>query len=35
VGAKDCHVAYEPSLERAVLPQVDDIVAAAATLLDF
>ena len=29
VGAKDCHVAYEPSLERAVLPQVEDIVAAA------
>jgi 2-oxoisovalerate dehydrogenase E1 component len=26
VAAKDCHVAYEPSLEWAILPQVDDIV---------
>ena len=29
VGAKDCHVAYEPSLEEAILPQADDIAAAA------
>jgi 2-oxoisovalerate dehydrogenase E1 component len=35
VGAKDCHVAYEPTLERAVLPQVDDIVAAVSETLAF
>ncbi|MGI8662589.1 MAG: alpha-ketoacid dehydrogenase subunit alpha/beta [Acidimicrobiales bacterium] len=35
VGAKDCHVAYEPELERAVLPQVADIVAAAETVLSW
>ena len=29
VGAVDTFVAYEPSLEHAILPQVDDIVAAA------
>ena len=29
VAAADTHVAYEPTLERAILPQVDDIVAAA------
>ena len=29
LGAKDCHVPYEPGLERAVLPQDDDIVDAA------
>ena len=28
VGATDTHVAYEPGLERAILPQVDDIAAA-------
>jgi len=28
VGAADTHVAYEPSLERAILPQVDGITAA-------
>ena len=33
VGAKDCHVPYEPALEAAVLPQVDDITAAATALL--
>jgi 2-oxoisovalerate dehydrogenase E1 component len=27
VTAQDCHVAYEPTLERAILPQVEDIVA--------
>ena len=27
VGAQDCHVAYEPTLEEAILPQVDDIAA--------
>ena len=32
MGAKDCHVAYEPTLEDAILPQVDDIVAAARKL---
>ena len=35
VGALDCHVAYEPTLEEAVLPQVDDIAAAARTLLAY
>jgi len=35
VAAKDCHVAYEPGLERAVLPQVDNIVAAATSVLAF
>jgi 2-oxoisovalerate dehydrogenase E1 component len=33
IGAADCHVPYEPALERAVLPQVDDIRAAASSLL--
>jgi 2-oxoisovalerate dehydrogenase E1 component len=34
VAALDTHVAYEPTMEAAILPQVDDIVAAAgATLL--
>jgi 2-oxoisovalerate dehydrogenase E1 component len=28
VGAKDCHVAYEPTLENAILPQSADIAAA-------
>ena len=35
VGADDSHVPYEPSLERAVLPQVEDIEAAALRLLQF
>ncbi|HEX2040894.1 MAG TPA: dehydrogenase E1 component subunit alpha/beta [Acidimicrobiales bacterium] len=35
VGALDTHVPYEPTLERAVLPQVDDIAAAARDLLAF
>jgi 2-oxoisovalerate dehydrogenase E1 component len=34
VTAKDCHVAYEPSLEYAILPQVDDIVTGARRVLD-
>jgi 2-oxoisovalerate dehydrogenase E1 component len=34
VAAQDCHVAYEPALEYAILPQVDDILAAARTLLE-
>jgi 2-oxoisovalerate dehydrogenase E1 component len=33
VAAMDTHVPYEPTLESAVLPQVDDIVAAATELL--
>jgi 2-oxoisovalerate dehydrogenase E1 component len=33
VAALDTHVAYEPTLEAAILPQVDDITAAAAALL--
>ena len=32
VGALDTHVAYEPTLEAATLPQVDDITAAAREL---
>jgi 2-oxoisovalerate dehydrogenase E1 component len=35
VGAADCHVPYEPTMEQAVLPQVDDIVAAARAVLRF
>jgi 2-oxoisovalerate dehydrogenase E1 component len=35
VGATDTHVAYEPTLERAILPQVDDIVAAATRVLEY
>jgi 2-oxoisovalerate dehydrogenase E1 component len=34
VAAADCHVAYEPTLESAILPQVDDIVAGARRLLE-
>jgi 2-oxoisovalerate dehydrogenase E1 component len=33
VTALDTHVAYEPTLEAATLPQVDDITSAAASLL--
>ena len=33
VGAKDTWVAYEPTLERAALPQVDDTAAAAPTIV--
>jgi 2-oxoisovalerate dehydrogenase E1 component len=33
VGAQECHVAYAPELERAILPQVDDIATAAHRLL--
>jgi 2-oxoisovalerate dehydrogenase E1 component len=33
VAALDCHVAYEPTLEEAILPQVDDIVAGARRVL--
>ena len=35
VAAIDTPVAYEPTLENAVLPQVDDIAAAARTLAEF
>jgi 2-oxoisovalerate dehydrogenase E1 component len=35
VGAKTCHVAYEPTLEEAILPQVDDIAGAALELAKF
>jgi len=35
VAAANTHVAYEPSLEEAILPQVEDIVAAAAATLEF
>ncbi|MBA2280328.1 MAG: dehydrogenase [Acidimicrobiia bacterium] len=35
IGALDCHVAYEPSLEQAILPQVDTIAAELRRLLDY
>src|SRR5579875_482368 len=35
VGATDTHVAYEPGLERAILPQAEGIAAAARRLLEF
>jgi 2-oxoisovalerate dehydrogenase E1 component len=35
LGAQDCHVAYEPTLEVAILPQADDIAEAARRLLAF
>jgi 2-oxoisovalerate dehydrogenase E1 component len=35
VAALDTHVAYEPTLEEAILPQVDDIAAALAALCSF
>jgi 2-oxoisovalerate dehydrogenase E1 component len=35
VGAKDCHVGYEPTLEEAILPQKTDIAAAARKVLDW
>jgi 2-oxoisovalerate dehydrogenase E1 component len=35
VAATDTFVAYEPTLERAILPQVDDIAAAAKELLAY
>jgi 2-oxoisovalerate dehydrogenase E1 component len=35
VTATDTHVAYEPTLEQAILPQVCDIVAAARATLEF
>jgi 2-oxoisovalerate dehydrogenase E1 component len=35
VGAKDCHVAYEPSLEDAILPQVSDIAAEVSRIVGY
>jgi 2-oxoisovalerate dehydrogenase E1 component len=35
LGAADTHVAYEPTLSRAILPQVEDIVGAARSVLAF
>ena len=35
VGALDTHVAYEPTLEAAILPQVDDIDRAIVDLCTF
>jgi 2-oxoisovalerate dehydrogenase E1 component len=35
VGALDCHVGYEPTLEDAILPQVSDITTAAQDTLAF
>jgi len=35
VAAEDTHVAYEPTLEDAILPQVDDIYAAVTDLCAF
>ena len=35
VAALDTHVAYEPSLEQAILPQVDDVLAALVDLATY
>lgn len=35
VGATDTHVAYEPALEKAILPQVEDILAGARRVLAY
>jgi 2-oxoisovalerate dehydrogenase E1 component len=35
LAAADTHVAYEPTLERAILPQTDDIVRAARSLVKY
>jgi 2-oxoisovalerate dehydrogenase E1 component len=35
VAALDTHVAYEPTLEEAILPQVDDITAAVVDVCTF
>ena len=35
VAATDTHVAYEPTLEQAILPQVDDIARALRALCAF
>jgi 2-oxoisovalerate dehydrogenase E1 component len=35
IGAKDCHVAYEPTLEQAILPQVHDIASRVKELIAF
>ena len=35
VGATDTHVAYEPGLEKVILPQVEGIAAAARRVLEF
>ena len=35
VAALDCHVAYAPALEDAILPQVDDVEAALVSLCTF
>jgi 2-oxoisovalerate dehydrogenase E1 component len=35
IGAEDCHVAYEPTLEHAILPQVADIKAKMEELLAY
>ena len=35
VAAKDTHVAYAPVLEKAILPQIDDIVVGAQAVLSF
>ena len=35
VAALDTHVAYEPTLEEAILPQVDDIAVALTDLCGF
>ena len=35
IGAQDCHVAYEPTLEDAILPQVADIATRIESLLAY
>ena len=34
LGGKECPIPYNPELERAAVPQVADIVAAAASLIE-
>jgi 2-oxoisovalerate dehydrogenase E1 component len=35
IGAQDCHVAYEPTLEHAILPQVEGIAARMTELVRY
>ena len=35
IGAKDCHIPYNPDLEADILPQIDDVAFILKELLDF